>query len=208
MGALATPHVRHAEPVLGHPVAQRLAGHVDAVHLAELLPGQRRAEIALASPYCGERGLPLLHRQTAVTRSAAPAGHESAGPTGAISPVQPLDLPHAEPQKLGRFGLRQPLLVDFAHQRRALELLLAHSQDCCRHARARTANPTFLLGRNPTFSFCGYTPTAHNIQLGQPPPYERASVVAPPGSLSSLRISSESNCARPEAPTLMNADPS
>ena len=70
--------------------------------------------------------------------------------------VESLGLPLAQPQKRGRSCLSQPPLVDLAHQRRALEFSLAHGQDRCRHADPRIANPTFLLGTNPTFSFWSY----------------------------------------------------
>jgi hypothetical protein len=47
--------------------------------------------------------------------------------------------------------------VDPAHQHRTLEFSFAHGQGGCRrHACPRTANPTFLLGTNPTFSFWSY----------------------------------------------------
>ena len=155
----------HPDLGLDQPSSEGLDADVEAVSLSELLGGQGRTEVGIASEDQRQRLLSERIGKLAIARPTPMLRDEALGSFEPQCPAEAFDLAKADPQLLSRLSLRHPSLQDTAECLESVEFLAAHRQASpivhvgppARHGGAE--NPTFLMVRNPTFLNCSYMHT-------------------------------------------------
>lgn len=130
--------------------------------LAQLLAREGGTEIRIPGPNQIHGSNPTPRLELVVARAPTLARDQARGSVLAQRPAQALDLTKAEAQPLRRAALREPPLQHAAQNLESVQILGAHRQGshvahAGRLSRLRLQNPTFLLGRNPTFELGAYT---------------------------------------------------